>query len=339
MSGFSLRSQFSDPVTTYTACVLSLSSFGITVMNESNAPRQGQMLYLQNISHPTLRSSHYCCRVSGWRESTKASASNQQWQPIRNTCMPTYSGVTMVTWAYHAMQAVRQQCSEHANTSIWFTCWSFFPLSPSAITPKLPVILGGCKAHEGRQQAGFTALSVHTFSSTGIQWKSTLQQFHFLEIELFSHKQSEWQTAGWLPRSQGWVHHNHKIAVHYLLDKIKILKIKINKCIKPEDGDVNVTMTCNAPEYLPTTKHNSCSIWPLFGSFSESDKSSITHQQLLLTSGSQDKQIIFGAIWNHPTHFSCSKHEATCRQACFRASVGCFLHFTLSFFTWMEAYL
>lgn len=46
LSGFSLHSQFSDPVTTYTACVLSLGSTGITVMNGSNAPRQGQMLCL-----------------------------------------------------------------------------------------------------------------------------------------------------------------------------------------------------------------------------------------------------------------------------------------------------
>lgn len=56
LSGFSLRTQFSDPVTTYTACVLSLGSAGITVMNGPNAPRQGQTLYLlkQYMPQPTL---------------------------------------------------------------------------------------------------------------------------------------------------------------------------------------------------------------------------------------------------------------------------------------------
>lgn len=46
LSGFSLRSQFHDPVTTYTACILPLGSAGITVMNECNAPQEGQMLHL-----------------------------------------------------------------------------------------------------------------------------------------------------------------------------------------------------------------------------------------------------------------------------------------------------
>lgn len=46
LSGFSFRSQFPDPVTTYTACVLSLGSDRITLMNGLSAPRQGQMLYL-----------------------------------------------------------------------------------------------------------------------------------------------------------------------------------------------------------------------------------------------------------------------------------------------------
>lgn len=49
LSGFSLRSQFSDPVTTYTACVLSLGSAGITMMNGSNTPRHGQMLRRRNV--------------------------------------------------------------------------------------------------------------------------------------------------------------------------------------------------------------------------------------------------------------------------------------------------